>query len=178
MFSPKVCKEDYERLEHDYEELNKSYHNVRFENENLQIRHKELEEKYQKDLSAAKRKIQALKKSGTELEKELETSKKQRKLEVYVIRFLNVICDLDEQKKIFKDAGGEYECVKAVDFRNQLTSMKVNVNETLGIFRALGWILTDKNAYTTTRRVDGKIQRVIAFKSATDSLLRELCKRV
>ena len=130
------------------------------------------------ELAAAKRKIKKLEKQNAEFQQTIDELKKRRKLEVYALRFLNLITELDKQEKLLKDSSGEYECINAVDFRNQLNIMQVDVNESLRVFRELGWIITDANAYTTTRRVNGKVKRVIAFKTAMDNLLRDLWERV
>lgn len=158
MFSPKVEKVEYDKLLGEHEELKKKYGVV---------------------IAKSKKAIEVLEKKNRELERQLKQSgDRKRKLEVYISRFLKVIQDLDEQNKIYEDGSGEYECCRAEDFKEELKKMKVNVNETLKVFRELEFIRTDKGAYTTTRRIEGKVQRVIAYRVEKDRLLRELWEKV
>lgn len=164
MFSRKNTR-DFEELEREYAELKEEY------------------SKAVKEIEGFKKVLPKVHARNKELEEELEkksvpVKRRNRKIEIYLSRFLQATHELEKEGKTFPDAGGQYDCCLSVDFKAKLEGINVEVRSTLEVFRTLDLIKTDKGAFTTVRRVDGKGKRVITWNVAKVELLKKLWKKV
>lgn len=169
MFSNKVSAKDYQYLEEKYKELEQNYNKLAkdfIKSQKDLEKQKETKEVFEDDnkkLKIEKQKLQSLINDlGNKTSK--SNIQKQRKVVRYLEIFLNVINTLTHDNKIMKDSTKKYLCILPSAFRNEIDKLDVDVNEALNILRNLQLIQTDQGAFTTTKRVEKKMRRVIAVK--------------